>query len=57
VWDYVQGHDTSPSVTEFIQILVLAQPLTQWVQGALSPGIKRPGRDPDHLSNAKVKNM
>jgi len=30
----------------------------QWVRGALSPGLKRPGRSADHSppSNAEVKN-
>jgi hypothetical protein len=33
------------------------QPPIQWVSGAVSPGVKRPGRETDHspLSNAKVK--
>jgi hypothetical protein len=31
----------------------------QWVQGTLSPGVKRPGREADHspLAGAKVKKM
>ena len=31
---------------------------TQWVPGAISPGVKRPGRDVNHLppSTAEVKN-
>jgi hypothetical protein len=33
------------------------QPPVQWVQGALSSGVKRPGREADHSSpSAKVKN-
>jgi hypothetical protein len=34
------------------------QPLIQWATGALSPGIKRQGREPDHSppSTAKVMN-
>jgi hypothetical protein len=34
------------------------QPPVQWVPGALSLGVKRPGREPDHLppSSAEVKN-
>jgi hypothetical protein len=34
------------------------QPLIQWVPGALSPEVKRPGRKADHSppSNAEVKN-
>jgi hypothetical protein len=33
------------------------QPPIQWVEGALSPGVKRPGRDADHSppSSAEVK--
>jgi len=33
------------------------QPLVQWVPGALSLGVKRPGREADHLppSSAEVK--
>jgi hypothetical protein len=31
------------------------QPLVQWVPGALSSGVKRPGREAD-LSSAEVKN-
>jgi hypothetical protein len=35
------------------------QPPIQWVPGALSLGVKRPGREPDHspLSSAEVKNV
>jgi hypothetical protein len=34
------------------------QPPIQWVRGALSPGVKRPGREADHLTSfsAGVKN-
>jgi hypothetical protein len=37
--------------------LGLTQPPIQWVPGALSLGVKRPGRDADHSppSSAKVK--
>jgi hypothetical protein len=40
-----------------IPALVPNQPLIQWVPGALSPGVKRPGREADqsHSYNAKVK--
>jgi hypothetical protein len=36
-----------------------AQPPIQWVQGALSPGVKRPGREADHSppSSAEIKEM
>jgi hypothetical protein len=35
------------------------QPPIQWIPGALSPGVKRPGREADHwpLSSADVKKM
>jgi hypothetical protein len=35
-----------------------AQPPIQWVPGTLSPGVKRPGREADHLppTSAEVKN-
>jgi hypothetical protein len=35
------------------------QPPIQWVPGALSPGVKRPGRDADHSprTSAEVKKM
>jgi hypothetical protein len=35
------------------------QPSIQWVPGALSLGVKRPGREADHSppSSAKVKNV
>jgi hypothetical protein len=36
-----------------------AQIPVQWVPGTLSPGIKRPGREADHLppASAEIKNM
>jgi hypothetical protein len=39
--------------------LGLTQPPIQWVRGALSPGVKRQGRDADHspLAIAEVKKM
>jgi hypothetical protein len=35
------------------------QPPIQWVPGALSPGVKRPGREADHSlpTSAEVKKM
>jgi hypothetical protein len=35
------------------------QPPIQWVPGALSPGVKRPGREADHSlpASAEVKKM
>jgi hypothetical protein len=45
---------------EFRQMLALGlnQPLIQWVPGALSLGVKRQGREADHLlpSSAENKN-
>jgi hypothetical protein len=40
-------------------ILLLTQPPIQWVPGALSPGVKRPGREVDHSppASAEVKKM
>jgi len=37
--------------------LILWKPLVQWVQGVLTPGFKRLGREADHshLSSAEVK--
>jgi hypothetical protein len=32
-----------------------AQPLIQWVSGALSPGVKRPRRETDHSSSSSVE--
>jgi len=42
----------------FIMALVPTQPLIQWVPGALSLGVKRPGREAHHSppSSAEVKN-
>jgi hypothetical protein len=39
--------------------LGLTQPHIQWVLGALSPGVKRPGREADHSpsTSAEVKKM
>jgi hypothetical protein len=35
------------------------QPPIQWVSGAFSPGVKRPGREADHSppASAEVKKM
>jgi hypothetical protein len=40
-------------------VLGLTQPPIQWVLGALSPGVKRPGREADHSPpiNAEIKKM
>jgi hypothetical protein len=44
--------------TMFRMALEPTQPPIQWARGALSLGLKRPGREADHLppSSAKVKN-
>jgi hypothetical protein len=44
--------------TAFRPALGPTQPPIQWVQGALSPGLKRPGREDDHSppQSAEVKN-
>jgi hypothetical protein len=44
--------------TAFGTALVPTQPLIQWVLGALSLGVKRPGREADYSppSSAEVKN-
>jgi hypothetical protein len=40
-------------------VLGSTQPPIQWVLGALSPGVKRPGREADHSppTSAEVKKM
>jgi hypothetical protein len=45
--------------TSSIPVLRPIKPLIQWVPGALSPGIKRPGRGADHSppTSAEVKKM
>jgi hypothetical protein len=45
--------------TAFRSVLGSTQPLIQWVQRDLSPGIKRPGREAHHLRpcSAEVKNV
>jgi hypothetical protein len=41
-----------------IPALRLTQPHTQWLLGALSPGVKRPRHEADYMpsSNAEIKN-
>jgi hypothetical protein len=36
------------SSTSCRRVLGLTRPLIQWAPGALSPGVKRPGREADH---------
>jgi hypothetical protein len=45
--------------TASIPALWLIHPPIQWAPGALSPGVKRPGREADHSqpSSAEVKNI
>jgi hypothetical protein len=52
------GRPGFDSRQEYDFSLGLTQPPIQWVPGALSPGVKRPGRESDHspATNAKVKN-
>jgi hypothetical protein len=44
--------------TVFRPVLGPTQPPIQWVPGALSPGAKRPGREPDHSppTSAEINN-
>jgi hypothetical protein len=50
------GYQTSPYL--ICLMYSLSKPPIQWVPGALSLGVKRPGREPDHSSpsSAEVKN-
>jgi hypothetical protein len=38
-----------------LRALGSTQPPIQWVQGALSPGVKRPGREADHSTPASTE--
>jgi hypothetical protein len=48
-------------IANFLRIIIIimgpTKPPSQWVPGALSLGVKRPGRDADHStpSSAEVK--
>jgi hypothetical protein len=62
----LRGRSSSPGRVKnflfsksFRLILGPTQPPIQWAPGALSPGVKRPGREADHspLSSAEVKKM
>jgi hypothetical protein len=51
----LRGHNSSPSRVKnfffskpFRPVLAPTQPPIEWVTGALSPGIKRKGREADH---------
>jgi hypothetical protein len=58
------GFDSRQVQTIFLYSIVSipalgpTQPLIQWVPGALSPGVKRPGREANHSppSSVDVKN-
>jgi hypothetical protein len=59
-----RGRSSSPGrVKNFLfstssrPVLGPTQPLIQWVHGALSPGVKRPGREATHstLASAELK--
>jgi hypothetical protein len=47
-FDSWQGLGIFPFTTASRTALVPTQPPIQWVQGALSLGVKRPGREADH---------
>jgi hypothetical protein len=61
----VLGFDSWRSLENFLQTTAFrtamgpTQHPIQWVPGALSLGVKRPGREADHLhpSSAEVKNL
>jgi hypothetical protein len=63
VWKLLDTNDSRRGLGIFLfttasrTALGPTQPPTQWVPGALSLGVKRPGREADHSppSNAKVK--
>jgi hypothetical protein len=57
-FESMQGLEVFPVTTASIPALGTAQPLTQWVPGSLSQGVKRLGREADHSppSSAVVKN-
>jgi hypothetical protein len=57
-FDSWQGLGIFLFTTASRMVLRPTQPPIQWVLGALSLGVKRPGREADHLppSSAEVKN-
>jgi hypothetical protein len=57
-FDSRQGQRTDVFASAFIPALGPIQPPIQWVLDALSPEVKRPGREADHSppSSAEVKN-
>jgi hypothetical protein len=56
--DSLPGQECLLIATASRPVLGPTQPYIQWVPGTLSPGVKRPGREDDHLppSSAEVKN-
>jgi hypothetical protein len=58
-FDSRQGQEIFLYFTSSRPALGLTQPPVQWVPGALSPGVTRPGREADHSPppSAMVKNM
>jgi hypothetical protein len=57
-FDSRQGLEIFPFTTAYRTALGSTQPPIQWVPGALSLGVKRPGSEADHSppSSAEVKN-
>jgi hypothetical protein len=54
------GQTSSPGrVKNFLRVVQTGlgptQPPTQWVPGALSPGVKRPGREADYSPPANIQ--
>jgi hypothetical protein len=58
-FDFRRGLGIFLFTTASRMALVPPKPPIQWVPGALSLGVKRPGREADHspLSSAEVKNV
>jgi hypothetical protein len=55
-----RSRSSSPGgVKNFYFCKLSTQPPVQWVPGALSPGVKRPGREDDHSppTSAEVKKI
>jgi hypothetical protein len=57
-FDFRRGFEIFLFTTAFKTVLGPTQPPIKWVPGALSLGVKRPGREADHSppSSAEVKN-
>jgi hypothetical protein len=54
----VRGFETRQGLAIFLFTIASRQPPIKWVRGALSLGIKQPGREADHSlpSSVEVKN-